>query len=442
MRLEPELKSAGVARRLLRDALRRAGHRQWADCAELAIGEVVANAVLHAHSPIEVSLDVSPDRVRVEVADFNPSMRPPRSADPQATTGRGLSLVAALTVACGVRSAPDGKVVWFEVGGDQPPDGEWEPSTAEEGDLLAAWGLLPEWGDPDAPADALEVRLLGLPSTLWSAARQHHDALLRELVLYRAEHPELDVDLARADSARGLVSAALRAMQVEPPPIESGHSLMPMVVKTTASGIPAMDVTARVPRSLVPAYECLGQALDVAEQLAVEGRLLVRPGLPEIVEVRRWVCGQVAGQAAGAAPKSWRGTAEAAFETMPQAWGTLPPPVWNEAVVRNSGRGVVAADDANRIVAISRSLADALGWEVDELVGRRVVTLIPPELREAHVAGFSRHLNSGEAHALGVPLELPVLRRDHTRVMCSFMVEQAPANPGRSVYVAWIQPLA
>jgi PAS domain S-box-containing protein len=103
---------------------------------------------------------------------------------------------------------------------------------------------------------------------------------------------------------------------------------------------------------------------------------------------------------------------------------------------------VVAADDANNIVAISRSLADALGWEVDELVGRRVVTLIPPELREAHVAGFSRHLNTGQAHALGMPLELPVLRRDHTRVMCSFMVEQAPTNPGRSVYVAWIEPLA
>jgi PAS domain S-box-containing protein len=433
MRLQPEPRSAGVARRLLRDVLMRTGHREWLDGAELAIGEVMANAVLHAHTPIEVSLDVRPDRVRVEVHDFNPSMRPAGSDDLNATTGRGLALVAALSVACGVRSIRDGKVVWFEVG-----DGD-SPAGTEEG-VLASWGLPPQWDAPEV--DTVEVQLLGLPATLWSAARQHHDALLRELVLYRAEHPDLDVDLVRADSARGLVSAALREMLVELPPIESGHSLLPMVAKTTATGIPAMDVTARVPWSLIPAYESLRLALDAAEQLAVEGRLLVRPGLPEIVEVRRWVCGQVESQAAGADPKPWRGSAESAFETMPQSWGTLAPPVWNETVVRNSGRGVVAADDANNIVAISRSLADALGWEVDELVGRRVVTLIPPELREAHVAGFSRHLNTGQAHALGMPLELPVLRRDHTRVMCSFMVEQAPTNPGRSVYVAWIEPLA
>ena len=47
----------------------------------------------------------------------------------------------------------------------------------------------------------------------------------------------------------------------------------------------------------------------------------------------------------------------------------------------------------------------------------------------------------GEAHVLGVPLELPVLRRDGSEVQCRFMVERAPVNPGRSVYMAWIEPL-
>jgi PAS domain S-box-containing protein len=435
-RLQPELTSAGVARRLLRDALTRTGRAEWMDSAELAIGEVVANAVLHAHTPIEVTLEVRSERVRVEVQDFNPSMPEPRDAGPAATTGRGMALVAALSLECGVRStAPDGKVVWFEVGTGSAHD------VAEE-DLLAAWGTDADWGVPDrSSVDTVDVLLLGLPPTLWGAARQHHDALLRELLLYRAEHSETDVDLVLADSARGLVSSALRAMLDELPLIDSGHSLLPMVEKQTSTGIPAVDMTARIPRTLVPAYDALRHALDVAERLAGEGRLLVRPGLPEIVEVRNWVCGQIAGQHDGAAPTAWRGTAEARFETMAQTWASPSPPVWDEVVVRDSDRGVVAADDANRIVAISRSLADALGWEVDDLVGRRVVTLIPPELREAHVAGFSRHLNTGEAHALGVPLELPVLRRDNSRVVCRFMVEQAPANPGRSVYLAWIEPL-
>jgi hypothetical protein len=68
------------------------------------------------------------------------------------------------------------------------------------------------------------------------------------------------------------------------------------------------------------------------------------------------------------------------------------------------------------------------------------VVLITPELREAHVAGFTRHLTAGEAHALWVPLRLPVLRADGSRLECAFLIEQTPVTSGRAVYVAWIEP--
>jgi PAS domain S-box-containing protein len=120
--------------------------------------------------------------------------------------------------------------------------------------------------------------------------------------------------------------------------------------------------------------------------------------------------------------------------------GDGPAQAWDASAVRDADRGVVAADDANRIIAVSRPLAAELGWEVDDLVGRRVVALIPPPLREAHVAGFSRHLHTGEAHVLGVPLRLPVLRADGSEVECDFLIEQADADGGRPVYLAWITP--
>lgn len=106
-------------------------------------------------------------------------------------------------------------------------------------------------------------------------------------------------------------------------------------------------------------------------------------------------------------------------------------------VVRGSDRGVVAADDANRIIAISRSLAELLEWDHDQLVGRRVVALIPPRLREAHVAGFSRHLSTGDAHVLGVPLSLPVLCADGSEIDRDFTIEQMSSDSGRSVHLAW-----
>jgi hypothetical protein len=59
-----------------------------------------------------------------------------------------------------------------------------------------------DWVAPDyAAVDTIDVQLLGMPPTLWGAAREHHDAILRELVLYQAEHP-VDVDLAAADATR------------------------------------------------------------------------------------------------------------------------------------------------------------------------------------------------------------------------------------------------
>jgi hypothetical protein len=55
------------------------------------------------------------------------------------------------------------------------------------------------------------VSLLGFPPTLWLAAAEHHDALLREFVLYTAEHGE-DGDAAAvplADDARAWLAAAV-----------------------------------------------------------------------------------------------------------------------------------------------------------------------------------------------------------------------------------------
>ncbi|MEX2658411.1 MAG: PAS domain S-box protein, partial [Acidimicrobiales bacterium] len=138
----------------------------------------------------------------------------------------------------------------------------------------------------------------------------------------------------------------------------------------------------------------------------------------------------------------WPGTAQERFETDVNDRSTPVALGWDPAPVLGSERGVVAADDANRILAISEPLAALLGWEADALVGRRVVTLVPPALREAHVAGFSRHNSTGEAHILGVPLELPVLHADGSEVLCRFLVERDGTGASRPVYLAWIEPVA
>lgn len=434
--LPPDPSSPGAARRALREVMGAVGREEWLEVAELAVSEVVTNASLHAHTPIDLRVAAFEDQVCVEVRDFNPILPVQREYEDRATTGRGMGLVAALSSSCGVQSlGRDGKVVWFCVGPELP--------RADPDALLDAWDIdspdLDSLAAGDPGEDCVEVVLRSLPPTLWLSAREHHDAIIRELVLYLAEHDEIEADVASADWARAMIStrvaAAVEAAQAE------GRAVRPSPGDHPSSlpWVPGdLDLVIPVLIARAGAFAVLQDVLDLGERLAVAGDLLVRPALPEIVAVRDWACEQVIAQVAGSPAAPWLGTAQQRFETAvdDRAAGDRPSQIGHAA---EANVGVVAADDANRIVAVSRPLAALVGWEAEELVGRRVITLIPPTLREAHVAGFSRHLSTGEAHVLGEQLQLPVLRRDGTEIPCSVMVEQVPGSGGRNYYLAWIE---
>ena len=432
-----EAASARAARRLLREVLEEAGKPSWSDAGELAVSEIVTNAALHAHTDIDLRIGVYDDEVCVEVRDRNPALPMLRDYDDEATTGRGMGLVALLATSCGVEPlGADGKVVWFCVG---------DASVDRDADaLLDAWDVDESSAEAGATPsdDCTTVVLRSMPATLWLSARQHHDAIIRELVLYLAERPDLQVDVASADRARSLISETLvreieraRAAGTARTAVPLGHpSPLPTVPQD-------LDLLVSVPPDAVECFGTLQDVLDLAESLAVCGDLFSRPALPEIVAVRDWACEQVIAQAAGAPPAQWPGTEQEQFETAVHDRAYVDRPNWDRRVVTDASTPVVAADEANRIIAVSDALASLVGWDADELVGRRVVTLVPPRFREAHVAGFSRHLSTGEAHVLGVPIDLPVLARDGSEIICRFRIELAPPTTGRAVYIAWLEPL-
>ena len=444
-------RSAGDARRFVRGVLTETGRDAWSDAASLAVSELVTNAVLHAHTEVELAVVTAADHVRIEVRDDNPVLPAARSYDDHATTGRGLELVAAVSDSHGVDSlGAAGKVVWccLSAAHQQEEDdrsGDAPVTAWDEGvELTAAV-------ERAAPVpDAVPVVLQGMPATLWLAAREHHDALLRELALLRmsaerAADPSdpsdpSDADIAAVDAARARLDAAVdadleraRDAGVAVVPLPQYHpGALPAVP-------PRMDLHVQVPRTDADAFAVLQDVLDEAERLARADRLLVRPGLPEVVAVRDWACEQVIAQVAGSPAKAWPGTDDDRFSTDVDRHAL--PPGWDDTVVREARVGAIAVDEANRVVAVSRPLAQLLQWEVGELVGRRVVAIVPPRYREAHVAGFSRHLSTGDARALGVELDLPVLRADGTEVDCRFLIESTPTPGGRVVYLAWITPV-
>jgi PAS domain S-box-containing protein len=438
-RLEPALTSAGAARRLVREALEAADRLEWSDAGELAVSELVTNAALHAHTPIEVHVEVFDDRLCVEVRDFNPTLPVQRDYDDQATTGRGMGLVATVALDCGVHSlGPEGKITWFCVG-DQ------EERSVD--DLLDAWDL-DAWDDDDwdvddaaaTPPGHRRVVLRAFPITLWRAAHQHHDALLREFVLYMAARPAIDIEaqITAADEARARISAGVADLALAARRRGDIRPVAPGQLPPTPDDV-HLELT--VPEDAGATFVALGAVLELAESLAERGGLFARPGLAEVQALAEWTCEQVHAQLDGAEPEPWPGVAQERFEVDLSGGHLVGVPPWDHGVVSEATVGAVALDDANRIVAVSRPLADLLRWRVEDLVGRRTVTIVPPALREAYIAVFSRHLNAGESDLLGVELDLPVLRSDGVEVPCRLLVEQSTADSGRSVYIAWIDPL-
>lgn len=82
-----------------------------ADDVELAASELATNAIRHARTPFELSIEVAPKHIRVEVSDL--SSRMPKLLK----SGRrrhGLEIVASIAERWGVDKLDDGKIVWAE----------------------------------------------------------------------------------------------------------------------------------------------------------------------------------------------------------------------------------------------------------------------------------------------------------------------------------------
>jgi len=91
------------------------GLRGLCDDIALVVTELVANAVRHAGTDIEITITHITHGVRLEVKDGSRRPLRQRTALTSDEGGRGLLLVDALSNRYGVVGEPDGKRVWVEM---------------------------------------------------------------------------------------------------------------------------------------------------------------------------------------------------------------------------------------------------------------------------------------------------------------------------------------
>jgi anti-sigma regulatory factor (Ser/Thr protein kinase) len=295
LHLEPAVESTPVARHWVAAHLRDVP-AEVAECAGLLTSELVTNAVLHAGTPMCVTLHILPDRIRVDVADGDTSLPALKDYGREAATGRGLTLFSTLASDWGVQPVDGGKIVWFELPVDFPvppdlfSDGSFRFDLAD----IANPGL---HGD-GARTPSVTVKLLGIPVALLQKSSEEYEALFRELRLMKERSDEDGV-----------------------PPLPERLSVLVSEIGTRFNGLgPGMDELwqdaiddeiesfdweLELPQSAVVACEFYNAMLDEADEFGLSAHLLTLPASPTSVAVRRWFLSELIGQLHGKAPNSW-----------------------------------------------------------------------------------------------------------------------------------------
>lgn len=286
------------ARRFLLDVLREWGLTDLAGDTTIVGSELVTNAVLHAGTDVIVSIARRGQAVRIDVTDENPdddvhlfrlpAARPSLLNDGQesaalqallneeATTGRGLMLVAACASAWGVRRTAAGKAVWAIIGDADPAVASSPEETSPMRVASPTMGARP-------------ARLIAIPVRLALASDVHLDAILREVQVAGGSSVPGDLQAATSELAAS-VEAVLQAVHLEARAAASrGDRLFDMNLLLSAAGL-------QESRRFL-------EVLEWFDEQCRAGRLLAFPASEEVSSFRRWPVEEVARQLTGQRPR-------------------------------------------------------------------------------------------------------------------------------------------
>ena len=420
-RLPAQATSASEARGLVRRLLGDVGRDDLGEPAALLVSEVVTNALLHAGTPVDLRLSYEHGTLLAQIGDGTPHLPSMRRYGSASGTGRGLRLLDQMADEWGVTARVDGKTVWFRLSNaDKGVDSleEAGPGRAGKGD------------NRDHPGQ-IDVELRNMPLLLHAAWQEYAETLLREFLLLTIGGE----DGAASLQVHARATAAIAVLEEHVPRVKVAIDAEQLMQDATEPLV-SLEVV-HLPMNAVAAhdFDILNRAIERAIGLSGAGLLLTPPSQPEIQEFRRWICTEVREQVAGRAPTAWSMEREPPAEPHSRL-------VWDTTPVVEAATGRIAADEANRIVAISRAALEILGYsEPAELIGCRIAAIVPDRFRQAHVAGFTMFLHTGRRPLIDVPVTVPALRKDGSEVEIELLVSVEQAARGKRVFVADLRPV-
>ena len=290
------------ARRWVVATFRDIGRDDLIECAEMAVSELVTNALLHGMPPIQVRIRGTHEHPRVEVSDGSqePPTLPSASLDLDSiddfdldglddlllTFGRGLSIVARASDAWGAEIEDDGKTVWFT------PATEFSEDAGPEGAITGAAGIGDTTGEH--PVDPTRFRLLGVPVRDYVSFHNHFRELRREVRLLAMAN-EADYPLAR-DLAE-VFDRLGRPLTKD--------TVRREVDRAQAAGEPTIDLEVLMGREEARGVARFVELLALTDAFAREEKMLALARTPRQLAFQTWFLGELVHQAEGDAPQRW-----------------------------------------------------------------------------------------------------------------------------------------
>jgi PAS domain S-box-containing protein len=271
------------------------------------------------------------------------------------------------------------------------------------------------------------VTLRHVPLLMHWAWQEHAAALLREYLLHvLGLDPDILEKHAQASDAMSLLNE-----QLPPPDLpDERDALMTGALEPHVS---ADELVLQIPEASVAHFATLDDLLRRAITEAHAGRFLGPPTQPEIDEMRQWICGEVARQAGGEAmPTPWVARTDVRATLADQAVLTK-----TYQSLASTEEPLLATDEASIIVAASPAALRLLGYtRAEDLLGRRVLVVVPARFHQAHIAGTTLNATNGRDNLLDVPLLVPMVRSDGTEISVHIEVRPEKLDQAHSVFVA------
>jgi hypothetical protein len=204
------------------------------------------------------------------------------------TTGRGLGIVSILASDWGVEETNGGKRIWAEVTNDHQHHGVRQPKTEAQDshdshDTQESGGA--QSGVGSLPSGWALVRLLGCPVQLSLRQDEHLDELIRELQIIAGDQAS-PRSQALASQLRGPLAG----------PAHARHTGRRTAQEAEAAGKEYIDVDMAMPAEFSAEVQKLQTAVQAADVLCEELRLLTLASSADPRALRVWTTDQLVSQ--------------------------------------------------------------------------------------------------------------------------------------------------